>query len=313
MMNLRETLIADGLLTQKTHAIYDYDFIQALKKMPLAEWLEKPAPFRCRWAYLDHYHHWIRSSRLNSIVGLERFQRRDLINGTTQTFDEAYMKYAHRRLRVFRGEYRYHMRIVPQWRFLEDEPLATNDYVIISAPFCSTGDAHPQMNSVLDECERLRVPVIVDCAYFGTCENIHLELSHPAIESVSFSLSKGTGMGDVRSGIRYSNLNDNNPICQQNNYDHSVLFAARVGLYMMETFSPDFIPERYSAVQKQVCRALGLKPTPCMHLALGDSSWDNFKIDDLYNRVGVRELVRNEFKKQRKGESYFPQDHEAYV
>lgn len=305
MHNLRNAFITEGLLTQKTHAIYDYDFILALKKMPLQEWLERPAPFRCREAYLAHYDKWIHSSQLNTITGLENFARRDLINGTTQTFDEAYMKYAHRRLRVFRGEYRYHMRIVNNWSFIEEAPIDANDYVIVSAPFCSTGDVHPRLHALLDNCAQKQVPVIIDCAYFGTCENIRIDVSHSAIESVSFSLSKGTGLGDIRSGIRYSNLDDNNPICQQNNYDHTVLFAARVGLYMMENFSPDFIPQRYSEVQKYVCEQLGLTPTPCMHLALGDASWDAFKIDDTYNRVGVRELVRSEFKKRRKGEGHF--------
>lgn len=305
MQNLRQAFVSDGLITQKTHAIYDYEFIKALQNMPLKEWLDSPAPFRCRPAYLEHYDQWIQTSTLNSVRGLDSFQRRDLINGTTQTFDEAYMKYSDKRLRVFRGEYRYHMRIAQQWAFIEDEPLQNGDYLIVSAPFCSTGDVHPQFAAILDSCASFNIPVIVDCAYFGTCENIHINVNHPAIESVSFSLSKGTGMGDVRSGIRYSNLDDNNPICQQNNYDHSVLFAARVGLYMMQSFSPDFIPLRYSNIQKSVCEKLGLTPTKCMHLALGDARWDDYKIDERYNRVGIRELVRAEFKKQRKGESLF--------
>ncbi len=312
MLDLRDRLITDGLITQKTHAVYDFDFIKALQKIPFSEWLEKPAPFRCRQEYLEFYDRWIQTSKLNSVHGLERFSRRDLINGTTQTFDEAYMKYASRRLRVFRGEYRYHLRIVQNWAFLDDGPVHENDYVIVSAPFCSTGNVHPQFYALLDECAKARVPVIVDCAYFGTCENIHLDLSHRAIESVSFSLSKGTGMGDIRSGIRYSNLNDNNPICQQNNYDHTVLLAARVGLYMMDNFTPDFIPLRYSAVQKSVCAQLGLTPTPCMHLALGDDTWNSFRIDDTYNRIGIRELVRNEFKLGRRGQSLFSSP-EAHV
>lgn len=310
---LKKHFLDQELLSTKTFAIFDYDFIKALQKMPLHEWLAVPAPFRCREEYLEFYCHWIQSSRLNSIKGLESFPRRDLINGTTQTFDEAYMKYAHRRLRLFRGEYRYHTRCVPSWQFIEDEPLAINDYVIVSAPFCSTGDVHPQMLELLETCSRLHIPVILDCAYFGTCADFHLDVNHPAIESVSFSLSKGTGMGDVRSGIRFSHLNDNFPICQQNNYNHTVLFAAKVGLYMMQTFSPDFIPERYQSVQKAVCKKLEITPTKCMHLALGDSTWSEFRVDDKYNRIGLRELVRTEYKKQKTGQSLFSPSGEAHV
>ncbi|MCC6138539.1 MAG: hypothetical protein IT287_07890 [Bdellovibrionaceae bacterium] len=305
METLKAQLIRDELITQKTFAIYDYDFIKSLQKMPLQDWLAQPAPFRCREEYLDFYHQWIASSTLNTISGLNTFSRRDLINGTTQTFDEAYMKYAHRRLRIFRGEYRYHARCVESFLFIEDEPLKTNDYVIVSAPFCSTGDIHPQMSELLETCYSLQIPVIVDCAYFGTCSGINLDVNHPAIESVSFSLSKGTGLGDVRSGIRYSHLNDNYPICQQNNFNHTVLFAAKVGLYMMSIFSPDFIPARYQKTQQEVCKALGITPTKCMHLALGDETWSSFCIDDKYNRIGLRELVRTEYKKQKTGTSVF--------
>lgn len=313
MATHKENFIANNLISQKTQAIYDYDFIKALQKIPFAEWMSQPAPLRCRKEYLDFYKSWIHSSKLNTISGLERFSRHDLINGTTQTFDEAYFKYAHRRLRVFRGEYRYHMRTVSSWAFIDDEPLESGDYVIVSAPFCSLGDTHPEFYNILDTCWALQIPVIVDMAYFGTCEGFTLDVSHPAIESVSFSLSKGTGLGDIRSGIRYSNLNDNFPICQQNNYEHTVLLAAKVGLHMMQNFSPDFIPHRYSETQKRVCSLLNIQPTKCMHLALGDSSWAAFSIDGLYNRIGLRELVRAEYKKSKTGESLFTPDQGAHV
>ena len=37
----------------------------------------------------------------------KRYTRRDITIGTTQSFDEAYFRYAGRRLRMFRGEYAY--------------------------------------------------------------------------------------------------------------------------------------------------------------------------------------------------------------
>jgi hypothetical protein len=153
------------------------------------------------------------------------------------------------------------------------------------------------MYEIFDEAHKLEIPVIVDCAYFGTCEDFHIDVTHPVIESVSFSLTKGTGLGDIRSGVRYSNIEDKLPICQHNDYDHTVLAAARIGLYMMEIFPPDHIPNKFSAVQKEVCAELGLTPTKCMHLALGDESWSEYAVDKVYNRVGIRELVKARFKK----------------
>lgn len=287
-----------GHIGKKTQAVYDYQFIQRLKQVSWQVWYEQDPPMQCRNEYLEAIEAWIKSSQLNKIHGLNAYSRKDLICGTTQTFDEAYFKYSERRLRLFRGEYAYHARIFKNWAFLDDEPLVEGDFIILSLPFCSTGDVHPQTKWVLDQASALRVPVILDCAYFGTCKDIEFDVSHPAIESVSFSLTKGLGLGDIRSGVRFSNLDDNNPICQQNNYNHTVLSSAKIGLYMMNQFSPDFIPSKYAKAQVSACEDLGLAPTKCMHLALApeNETWSKYIIDGKYRRVGIRNLVKARFK-----------------
>ncbi len=288
-----DTAKMKSLVSNKTQAIYDYQFWQTLTKISFSSLLEEPPGLLCRQDYLAQYHQLIHQTKLNELTGLERFSERHLINGTTQSFDEAYHRYAHRRLRLFRGEYAYHKRINPDFAFLEDESLKENDYIIVSLPFCSTGDVHPYFQEVLDEALRLEVPVEVDCAYIGTCWGIEADLGHPAIKAVSFSLTKGMGLGNIRSGIRYSDYRDSFPICQQNDCDHTVLLAARVGLYMMERFNLDHIPKRFKEAQESVCYELGLKPTKCMHLSLGEASWGNkYRVDQRYYRLGIRELVK---------------------
>lgn len=280
-----------SLVIDRNFAIYDSEFYRALKQLPWAEWTREPRPFFCRREYLERFDAWILGSRLNQITGLGVFSERHLINGTTQTFDEAYFAHRSRRLRVFRGEYAYHRRVLGPLEFLDDAPLAPGDYVIVSAPFCSTGDLHPALPALLHEAARLGVPVIIDCAYFGTCEGITLDLSHPAIESVSFSLTKGLGMGDVRSGVRYSRLTEGG-IFEQNRFEHTVLAAARIGLYMMERFSADHIPNKFREAQREVCATLGVEASRCMHIGLGGSEWDHFRVDGKYNTLGLREAVK---------------------
>lgn len=281
------------MVTNRTHAVYDGLFFRALKEMPWNRWFqEEERPLYCRDRYIETIRSWIESSKLNSVRGLERFGRADLINGTTQTFDDAYFRHRNRRLRFFRGEYAYHRRVFQNWKFLEEESLHENDFVIVSFPFCSTGNKHPEYDNILKEAERLSVPVIVDCAYFGTCLEMELDFQSPAIESVSFSLTKGLGLGDIRSGVRFSNLKEASPIQQHNDFHHTVLAAARIGIYMMEKFSPDHIPSKYRAAQESVCRDLNVQPTRCMHLALGGEEWDSFRVDGTYNTLGIRELVK---------------------
>ena len=280
------------LVMNRVLSVYDGQFTKALREIPWESWHRENRPFFCRKEYLDAYREWILSSRLNRIAGLERFRETHLINGTTQTFDEAYFKHKSRRLRTFRGEYGYHRRVMGMASFLEDAPLEANDFAIVSAPFSATGSLHPGFYPLLDEAAGLGVPVIVDCAFFGTCAGFTLNLDHPAIESASFSLTKGLGLGDIRSGVRFSNTNDHNPICEQNRYDHTILAAARIGLYMMKRFPPDHIPTRFQGIQREVCSELGIEPSPCMHIALGGPEWDHFKVDGKYNTLGIRELVK---------------------
>lgn len=100
-------------------------------------------------------------------------------------------------------------------------------------------------------------------------------------------------MGDIRSGIRYSDYDDDFPIAQQNNYQHTVKFAAKIGLHMMERFDFDYIPNLYREHQESVCRDLGLSPTRCMHLALGNAEdYGDFIVDGKYYRIGIREAVK---------------------
>lgn len=297
-------LIKQGLLSTNHASIYDYAFQTNLRDAPWSEWLDQPGYFKCKDEYLRTIHDWINSTRLNSISGLNKFKYRDLIVGTTQTFDEAYHEYASKKLRTFRGEYAYHSRIFKNNSFLDSlngdyVRLEKNEWVIISLPFCGNGITHKHMNKMLDDALENNIPVIIDCAWFGTCRDMLFDFSHPSIVSVSFSLSKGIGLGNMRSGIRYSNnKNRNLPIAQQNLYNHLVLVSAQLGIHQMNAFSPDFIPNKYHDAYQHMCKKIDLIPTNCLHIAMAleDNIWDQFLIDRIYKKVGVRNLVKEVYK-----------------
>lgn len=284
-------LIERSLITpNKHHAIFDYAFQKNLAAAPWAEWLSESNFFNIYNEYISVFSKWIHSSTMNRITGLDQFTNTDVIVGTTQTFDESYYTYSNKRLRVFNGEYGYHRRNVDDVASLDNDngayvPLAENDWVIVSVPFCGTGDTHQHYKAMLDDAERLGVPVVVDCAWFGTCQNIHIDVRSPAIVSVSFSTSKGIGMGNMRTGVRYSNLATGS-IRQQNAYRHLVFSNMQLGIYQMKKFSPDFIASKYHAAYRGVCDQYGLAPTNCLHVARF-----NGKL------IGIRNLVK-EFYKQ---------------
>lgn len=288
-----QLLIDRRLVSEKTNAVYDAKFMRLFKELPWQEWFANGGdPLSCRMEYIDTYRQYLGNMKLNHIHGLERFKHIHLINGTTQTFDEAYHRHALRRLRIYKGEYAYHKRVVPDFKFIEDAPLMAGDYVIVSIPHCTTGDVPDGFYQLLDECHALRIPVIVDCAYIGTSIGVDFSVEHPAIESVSFSLTKGTGTGHIRSGVRFSDIDDDMPIAQQNRYDHTILGAARIGIHFMQALqTPDYIPNIYRAYQLSACDDAGISPTKCMHIALGDHRFPGFLVDG-YIRLGIRELVK---------------------
>ena len=104
---LAELLIEKDLISNKHNAIYDYKFQTTLRDAPWSEWLDKPGYFEVADAYKERIFEWIHENEFNTVHGLEQFKYCDLINGTTQAFDEAYFRYANRRLRMLRGEYAF--------------------------------------------------------------------------------------------------------------------------------------------------------------------------------------------------------------
>ena len=280
-----------GVLFRTRHnAIYDPEYQEHLKKAPWEKWLSQDNYFDVVEEYISVFIDWIYSSQANRISKnlTERYSRRDITVGTTQTFDEAYFRYAGRRLRMFRGEYAYHRRCYPNYEWLDlpaqqnhewGEGLGSKDWVIVSHPFCGTGAEHPKLKELLERCEKKNVPVIMDCAWFGTCFDLNFDFSHPALKAVAFSLSKGIGLGLMRTGLRFSSYkNKNRPIAQQNNYKHLVLNNCQIGIYQMKQFSPDFTFNKYFCWYKKLCEAYGMKAVNCLHVSLLPSIMNMLRI-----------------------------------
>lgn len=282
--------IKRGLITPDKHpALYDYQFQLNLANAPWNEWLSKPNYFNIYDEYIETITSWILSTKNNNITGLESFAVKDVVIGTTQTFDEAYYTYRNRQLRVFSNEYAYHKRNVSVKPLNDDNnyiPLEKDDWVLISLPFSGNGNNALYYEILLKDAEEKNIPVIVDCAWFGTCRNINFDFSSPIIQAVTFSLSKGIGLGNMRTGIRFSNY-DTGSIKQQNDYKHLVFSNMQIGIWQMNKFGPDYITNKYLNAYKKMCKDLDLQQTLCIHVA-----GNNGKL------LGVRNLVKEYYKNE---------------
>lgn len=280
--------IEQKLITPKKHpALYDYQFQLHLAAAPWNDWLSKSNYFEVYDEYIDKFAKWIISTENNTVQNLERFNFRDITVGTTQAFDEAYLRYKDKRLRIFTNEYGYHGRII-NYKPLDENndyiPLEKGDWVIVSLPFSGNGSISKMYNIMIKDAEEKKIPILLDCAWFGTCNNMAFDLSSPAIKEVAFSLSKGIGLGNMRTGLRFSNYKDGY-IRQQNEYQHLVKSNMQIGIWQMNKFSPDYVNNKYKDAYDKMCTVLGFDQTSCMHVAKYKNTL-----------LGVRNLVKHYYK-----------------
>lgn len=246
--------------------------------------------------FVTKYFEWLQGSRLNNFKNLDQFSVLAYSNGTTEAFDKFYINHHARRFRIFRGEYMYHSATWknshPDWKYIEDEALVAGDAVIVSMPFSDTGNVHPRLGQILDQCLGLDIPVLIDCAFVGICKNIEFDFGHPAISDITFSLSKTFPVANLRIGMRCQrqDLDDGLLIHQKTNYNNRL--AASVGLKLISKYSVDHNVMRYKEHQIRLCQDLDVVPSNTVIFGLGDSRYQQYNRGGSTNRLSLARWLR---------------------
>jgi hypothetical protein len=218
--------------------------------------------------FVEEYVQWIKAGTLNTMQGLDNFPIAAFGAGTTEAFDKFYLKNRSRRIRYFRGEYMYHQiagrEYFEQAEYIEDSNLVSNDVVVVSLPFADTGGEHPDMKAVLEQCERLDIPVLVDCAYFGICADVLFDFNYSCITDITFSLSKSFPVPHLRIGMRLTRTDDDDALLVSNKTQYINRISAAVGLKVLNKYNADSIYKQYVETQNLFCTELGVKPSPCV-------------------------------------------------
>ena len=250
-------------------------------------------PIYCQNDYLNFYPEWIQSSKNNSFTGTKSFPHRYISLGVTQAIDDwtLYCVKNNLRLRIFRGEYPYSKEFA-NWCWIEDEPLSYGDAVIISFPFSGSGNKHPQYDWLIETCNSNNIPVFVDCAFFGACSGLDIDLTQPCINTVAFSLTKGLYASVYRSGIVFSHRSGSKTtLDMQTAWQHGIHLNVAIGLQLMQQFTPDTLVNIYKSKQIEICSELGIEPSNTVHLATGGSNWNEYNRDGVYNRINIRNML----------------------
>lgn len=234
--------------------------------------------------FTSAYLSWIKSSKSNFLKNLDLFPIAAYSNGTTEAFDKFYLANNTRRFRCFRGEYMYHMAswksICPNWQYIDDAPLESNDAVVISMPFSDTGDVHMSTEDILNVCDHLGIPVLIDCAFIGICGGIAFDFDHPCITDISFSLSKTFPVANLRIGMRLSRTDSDDGILVHKKTNYTNRLGAAVGLKLLNMFSVDYNFTRWRATQEHFCNELGIEPSKSVIFGIATDKFSE------YNRGG---------------------------
>lgn len=235
--------------------------------------------------FLDRYRTWIDQSTLNHIKGLDSFGTAAFSLGTSESFDKFYLRNRSRRFRCFRGEYMYHAaswrNYFPDWCFIHQLDIEPNDAVVVSVPFSDTGDLHQELPALLDVCDRLQVPVLIDMAFFGLCRDIAFDLDRPCVTDVTFSLSKTFPVAHARIGMRLTRQDDDDSLMIHHKTAYVNRIGCGIGLELMRRFTSDYNVDRWYQNQQTFCQELNLEASRTVIFGI-----DRTGLWDQYNRGG---------------------------
>ena len=283
-------------LLRNTTPIKDPEVISFVKKTDTNNFLFNSLEnLELKDIFLNEYFNWVQSSKLNNLNGLKKFKNLAYVHGTSQTFDAFYAENRNRRFRCFKGDFFYHS---ISWRnnytysYIEEEKLQPNDAVVISIPYSDNGHMHPDTENVIETCNKLEIPVLIDLAYYNFVRGIDFNLDEPCISTITFSLSKGFCLLDrLRIGIRCKKEFNDDPVDVFNSFDMFNKAGAAMGLEVIRNFSPDHNQNKFYEKQKEACSKFNFEQSNCVVFGLGDKSYSKFNRGSRWNRVCISNFL----------------------
>ena len=244
--------------------------------------------------FVDTFDEWIRGSKLNNIKGLLNYKT--FIAGTSQAFDTFWMRHHNKRFRCFQGEFFYHKanwKKFHKWEYIDNRDIAWGDAVVISYPFSDYCKEHSEMKNILDRCEKSKVPVLIDCAYYVIAKDLDFDFSnYSCVEDIVFSLSKGFYQANkLRAGIRYSRYFRDDNIDMYNEWEQLNHVGAYLGTKLLNEFPPDYAVNLFKDRQLKYCEEHNLTPADCVSFAFGGNEYQDLNRGTDVNRLCIADQI----------------------
>lgn len=247
-------------------------------------------------AFANKYKTWIQSSKYARVIGLDNFNHY-VTDGVTGAFADFEKSYPLLQSVVFRGEYPYH-RDTGAVRLESVDELKTGQKLYISYPFSAHGMVYEHYEDVIATCEKLNIPVFIDCAYFGSCVFPDLLLDKSCIKFVAFSMSKAFATGRCKIGLCFTK-ETNTYMALLNEYSYVNHISMGIHTKIMDKFSPDYMCDKYRTKQLDICEKFGLMPSNTVFLAYSyDTVHKGFDRDGTVSRFGISDLLVNGYDRE---------------
>lgn len=246
--------------------------------------------------FTENFYNWITGSKNNTIKGIENFTNRKLVAGSAQAFDHWYWRHKNKHFRFFKGEFMYHSAVLKHggtYSFIEDCELDTHNAVIVSVPFSDFGKQRDDLTDVLDKCNELGIPVLLDFAYYPCTKNINIDLDkYTCVETITFSISKAFyGAEFLRVGMRLERSDTDDGVDVFNSVDMHNRIGLSIANELIKNYSVDYNWEAYNEAYSQVCKEQELEETDCIMFGLGGDKWQHMNRGSDVNRVCISELI----------------------
>lgn len=258
------------------------DFVQNLQlnRHLLNPWITKQ--FEEAWPG------WISQSDQYSLRNLDLFTYTGYSQGTQETFLNFYFMNKHKRFRVFKGEYWWHMDIWQKtqtnWAYIEDDDIKPGDICMVSYPFALTGRKHRDLDWLLERCESIGVDLLLDFIYLPNSmdREVDIDLSADCIRSITFSLSKTFPVQCAKIAVRMHKLKPQDPMQMSNDENINNRLGSGLGLDLISRYGPSDMVKRYRSRQHYWCDKLGIAATKVVHFAVGPD-YTNHGRENRYN------------------------------
>lgn len=249
--------------------------------------------------YKNNYLNWIKSDKLNHLKNIQKFPHVCYSSGTSESMINFVLKYKDRTIKTFKGEFVFHKLNCRnndiKFSYLDDNlKLNSNDAVIISLPFSDIGDIHPLMNSLIQKCNIMKIPVLIDCAYMCISKNINFDFDQECIDTITFSLSKGFwGIDKLRLGLRLQRKDYDDNLDIYNKWSTIPLHSLHVANEIFRNFDVNWLWTTYREKYFSVCKKYNLTPTNSILHALGGIEYAEYNRGGDVNRVCIANSLKD--------------------